>query len=104
MGLKIFDCGRLKHDHVPLSISSRSATVFALNLERRNLGHKPLVDPGARDDLDQRDAMITPPAVDSEIHRGGQRNLRAFPPRYARTSSARPLGAEHAIPEFFTPQ
>jgi len=46
MGLKILDCGCLKHNHVPMSISSGIATVFAANLEGRNRRHKPLVDPG----------------------------------------------------------
>lgn len=52
VGLKILDCGRLKHDHVTMAIGSGSAAVLAVNLKGRHAGHEPLVDPGPRDDLE----------------------------------------------------
>src|SRR5215472_4774009 len=45
-----------------------------------------------------RDAIIPSPAVDSEIHRGGQTEPPRVRSRYAGTSSSSRWGAEHGYP------
>jgi hypothetical protein len=93
MGFQILNRGRLEHDHVPETIGSRNSAFFAVNLKRRNKGNEPLVDPGARYNFDQWNAMIAVPAVDSEIYRGAQPNLR---PTMARALGIEPVPLDAA--------
>jgi len=89
MSVQVLNRGSLEHNHVPEVIGSRKAAFFAANLKRRNTGNEPLVDPGARYNFDQWNAMVAVPAVNSEIHRGAQPNLRS--------TIARAEGAAHYL-------
>ena len=71
MALKILNGRGLEHDQVPRAISARGTALFTTNLEGSNAGYEPLVDPGAGDDFDQWNTMITPATIYPKIHRGG---------------------------------
>jgi hypothetical protein len=65
----------LENDYVTVAVGLGYAAMLAMHFKWRDPWHKPLVDPWSGDDLDQRDAIITPAAAHAEIHRGVHQDL-----------------------------
>jgi hypothetical protein len=81
MRLEVLKGRGLENDYVTEAVGLGHAAMLATHFKWRNPWHKPLVDPWSGDDLDQRDAIVTPAAAHAEnTQRCPPRPPRAWPP------------------------
>ncbi len=75
MRLEVVKRRGLENDYVAVAVGLGHATILATHFKWRDPWYKPQVDLWSGDDLDQRDAMVTPAAAHAEIHRGVHQDL-----------------------------
>jgi len=73
MRFKILESGRFEDDQVPKTIGSQITAPFAADHKRCHAGYEPPMDSRARNDFNEWNAVVTPMAIYSEIHRGSHK-------------------------------